>query len=165
MLGVKPCSRPAAKARYAVMSQLAATASLDVSTANAEATGNVGERNVTSQHYKWTPRKFCQSVSLFALAAATEVGGGWLVWQSIRTGRPWWWALLGGLTLIFYGFVPTLQPVDHFGRTFAVYGGFFIVYSYGWGWLLDNERPDTGQYSLQCQTHDLAYAVMRDGFQ
>ena len=126
------------------MSELAATQSPDVSTADAEATGTVGERNETSQQFKWTPRKFCQSVLLFTLAAATEVGGGWLVWQSIRTGRPWWWGLLGGLVLILYGFVPTLQPVDHFGRIFAVYGGFFIVYSYGWGWLLDNERPDKG---------------------
>lgn len=126
------------------MSQLAATKSPDVSTADAEATGTVGERNETSQQFKWTSRKFCQSVSVFTLAAATEVGGGWLVWHSIRTGRPWWWGLLGGLVLVLYGFVPTLQPVDHFGRIFAMYGGFFIVYSYGWGWLLDNERPDKG---------------------
>lgn len=104
-------------------------------------------RSEPSRQFFWTPRKFTQSVSLFIVAAAAEVGGGWLIWQCIRAGRPWWWGLLGGLVLIVYGFVPTLQPVDHFGRTFAAYGGFFIVYSYGWGWLLDNERPDTGQDS------------------
>lgn len=26
----------------------------------------------------------------------------------------------------------------------AVYGGFFIVLSYAWGWVFDKERPDTG---------------------
>lgn len=108
--------------------------------------GGTADQSVDRSHqFQWTPLKFGQSVVLFILAAAAEVGGGWLVWQSIRTGRPWWWGLLGGVVLIVYGFIPTLQPVDNFGRTFAVYGGFFIVYSYGWGWLLDGQRPDTGQ--------------------
>lgn len=98
----------------------------------------------TRQQFRWTPLNICWSILLFIFAAAAEVGGGWLIWQSIRSGSPWWWGLLGSVVLLVYGFIPTLQPVDHFGRTFAVYGGFFIVYSYGWGWLLDNERPDTG---------------------
>ncbi len=33
-----------------------------------------------------------------------------------------------------YGFIPTLQPTSNFGRLYAVYGGFFIVLSYAWGW-------------------------------
>ncbi len=53
-------------------------------------------------------------------------------------------ALLGGLVLICYGFVPTLQPPDTFGRIYAVYGGFFIILSYLWGWAADGDRPDTG---------------------
>lgn len=108
-----------------------------------------GESAHSPQRFRWTPQKFCQSITLFVLSAAAEVGGGWLTWQSIRSGKPWWWALFGSLTLIVYGFIPTLQPVDHFGRTFAAYGGFFIVYSYAWGWLLDNEQPDTGVPPVQ----------------
>ena len=131
------------------MSQLAeGELRVDVPVANDEAPGTADQSVETSQRFRWTPLKFCQSVLLFILAAAAEVGGGWLVWQSIRTGRPWWWGLVGSIVLLIYGFIPTLQPVDHFGRTFAVYGGFFIVYSYGWGWLLDNERPDTGKDSV-----------------
>lgn len=107
-----------------------------------------------SEPFVWTWGKLCQSIVLFLLAAAAEVGGGWLIWQSIRSGRPWWWGLLGSVVLIMYGFIPTLQPVSHFARTFAVYGGFFIVYSYGWGWLLDHERPDTGiVHSYQYSWH------------
>ena len=124
------------------MNQLTAVGLPDASNAS----GDTADHSVERIHqFRWTPLKFGQSVVLFFLAAAAEVGGGWLVWQSVRTGRPWWWGLLGGVILIVYGFIPTLQPVDHFGRTFAVYGGFFIVYSYGWGWLLDRQRPDTGQ--------------------
>ena len=55
-----------------------------------------------------------------------------------------WWAFLGAFVLILYGSVPTMQPTADFGRIFAVYGGFFIVYSYGWGWALDKAMPDTG---------------------
>lgn len=55
-----------------------------------------------------------------------------------------WWAFLGSIVLIIYGFIPTLQPTADFGRIFAIYGGFFIVYSYGWGWALDKQKPDTG---------------------
>ena len=117
---------------------------VNVQSAAAEPTGAANRGVQTCQQFRWTPLKLCWSILLFISAAAAEVGGGWLVWQSIRTGRPWWWGLLGAIVLLIYGFIPTLQPVNHFGRTFAVYGGFFIVYSYAWGWLLDGERPDTG---------------------
>ncbi len=45
-----------------------------------------------------------------------------------------------------YGFIPTLQPTSNFGRLYAVYGGFFIVLSYFWGWAVDGHSPDTGDY-------------------
>ena len=51
---------------------------------------------------------------------------------------------LGSLTLVLYGFIPCLQPMDSFGRMYAVYGGFFIVLSFLFGWLLDGDRPDQG---------------------
>lgn len=61
-----------------------------------------------------------------------------------REHKRWWMAMLGALVLIGYGFVPTAQPVDSFGRIYAVYGGFFIILSYLWGWAVDGDRPDTG---------------------
>jgi drug/metabolite transporter superfamily protein YnfA len=29
---------------------------------------------------------------------------------------------------------------------YAVYGGVFIVLSYAWGWALDGDRPDMGDW-------------------
>ena len=84
------------------------------------------------------------SVVLFAAAGLLEVAGGWLVWGALRAGRPGWWAALGALLLVGYGFVPCAQPLEDFGRIYAVYGGFFIVLSLVWGWLLDGFRPDIG---------------------
>ena len=82
------------------------------------------------------------SVALFALAALAEIGGAWLVWQSVREGRPWWWAGLGVMALGAYGFVAAFQPEAHFGRVLAAYGGVFIVGSLVWGVVLDGFRPD-----------------------
>jgi len=86
------------------------------------------------------------SVALYLLAGLCEIGGGWLVWQALRSGRPWWWALLGSLVLVAYGFVAALQPTADFGRAFALYGAYFIVMSLGWGAVLDGFRPDRGDY-------------------
>lgn len=82
-----------------------------------------------------------RSVALFVLAGLCEIGGGWLVWKWLRDGRPWRWGLAGGVILILYGIVPTLQT-SHFGRVYAAYGGFFIVLALLWGWALDGDRPD-----------------------
>jgi len=49
--------------------------------------------------------------------------------------------LIGGLILLLYGIVATLQPGD-FGRVYAAYGGIFILLSMVWGWQIDGVRPD-----------------------
>lgn len=58
--------------------------------------------------------------------------------------KPFWYAIIGSFILILYGFIPCLQPTDSFGRIYAVYGGFFIVLSFLFGWYLDGDRPDLG---------------------
>jgi hypothetical protein len=63
-----------------------------------------------------------RSLGLFVVAGVCEIGGGWLMWKWLRDGRPDWWGLLGGLVLVLYGVIPTLQAA-HFGRVYAVYGG------------------------------------------
>ena len=54
--------------------------------------------------------------SLMLVTGLAEIGGGWLVWQHVRNSKPWWWAALGSCVLVVYGFIPTLQPLDDFGR-------------------------------------------------
>lgn len=82
------------------------------------------------------------STVLFGLAGLAEIGGGWLVWQVVREGAAWFWAVVGGAVLISYGFIPTLQPLTQFGRVYAAYGGWFIILALLWGWLIDHQRPD-----------------------
>jgi small multidrug resistance family-3 protein len=81
------------------------------------------------------------SVILFMVAGLCEIGGGWLMWQWLREGQRFFWGIVGALVLVLYGVIPTFQP-SHFGRVYAVYGGFFIVLSLIWAWMVDGDAPD-----------------------
>ena len=80
-------------------------------------------------------------MSLFLFAGLCEIGGGYLVWLSLRGGKPVWFGIAGGLALAFYGVVATFQPA-HVGRVYAAYGGIFITMALVWGWLVDDVCPD-----------------------
>ncbi len=95
-----------------------------------------------------------RSLALFALAAVAEIGGAWLVWQGVREGRGAWFVIGGGIALVLYGFVATLQPEAHFGRVLAAYGGIFVAGSLLWGVVADGFRPDS--YDLAGATLCLA---------
>lgn len=82
-----------------------------------------------------------RSIGLFVLAGVCEIGGGWLMWQWLRAGKPSVWGVVGAAVLVLYDVIPTLQPT-HFGRTYAAYGGVFIALSLLWGWLIDANTPD-----------------------
>ena len=82
-----------------------------------------------------------RSIALFAMAGLAEIGGGYLVWRSIRNGAGFWAAVAGAVLLVAYGVIPTFQP-SAFGRTYAAYGGVFVVLSLLWGWIVDRVRPD-----------------------
>lgn len=83
-----------------------------------------------------------RSLALFAMAAVAEIGGAYLVWLGIRSGRGLPWVVLGGLGLTAYGVIATFQPSLEFGRVFAAYGGIFIVGSILWGMAFEGFRPD-----------------------
>jgi len=94
--------------------------------------------------FVWTPQTITLSVILFVAAGLLEVGGGWLVWQTVRENKNWIYAGTGIIALIGYGFVPCLQPTSDFGRVYAVYGGFFIVLAFAWARQFDGYLPDLG---------------------
>jgi small multidrug resistance family-3 protein len=83
---------------------------------------------------------------IFFLSGVCEIGGGWLIWQTVREGRPAFWAATGSVILVAYGFVASTNPLTEFGRVYAVYGGIFILLSYVWGHFMDGFIPDKGDY-------------------
>ena len=81
--------------------------------------------------------KILQTVVVFILAGLCEIGGGYLVWQWLRDGKSWWVGAVGGIVLMLYGVVATLQT-ENFGRVYAAYGGIFIMMAILWGWSVRN---------------------------
>ena len=86
-------------------------------------------------------RKILITLFFFLLAGLCEIGGGYLVWLWLREDMSWILGATGGIVLFLYGIIPTLRP-SHFGRTYAAYGGIFIISSIVWGIIVDKEKPD-----------------------
>lgn len=84
---------------------------------------------------------FVKVIIIFVLAGVFEIGGGYLIWIWLKQDKPFWYGLLGGLALVLYGVVATFQPND-FARTYAAYGGVFIIMSLIWAYKFDNFKPD-----------------------
>jgi len=82
-----------------------------------------------------------KSLIIFILAAWSEIGGGYLIWQWLKADKPIWYAFIGAILLVIFGFIATCQP-GNFGKVYAAYGGIFIAMSVLWGWKIDNIRPD-----------------------
>lgn len=81
-----------------------------------------------------------RSILIFVLAGICEIGGGYLIWQTLREEKPLWYSIFGGVVLIAYGVVATLQEAN-FAKVYATYGGFFIVLSLVWAFLFDKYIP------------------------
>jgi small multidrug resistance family-3 protein len=83
-----------------------------------------------------------RAVALFIAAGLAEIGGGYLIWRWLREGAPVIAGMLGAITLVIYGIIPTLQQSHDFGRIYAAYGGVFVIASLLWGWRIDGKQPD-----------------------
>lgn len=83
-----------------------------------------------------------KSILLFLTACLFEIGGGYLMWQWLRYGKPLLWGIAGAVLLVLYGVLPNFQPSANFGRVYAAYGGLFIVASLLWDWKFDRRVPD-----------------------
>ncbi len=88
------------------------------------------------------PWDVVRTIALYVAAGLAEIGGGWAIWQWLREGKGLVWGIAGGLVLVLYGIIPTLQQEAAFGRVYAAYGGIFIILSILWGIVFDGWRPD-----------------------
>ena len=86
-----------------------------------------------------------RAIGLFIAAGLAEIGGGYLMWRWLRDHAPWPYGLAGAIILVAYGVIPTLQHAT-FGRTYAAYGGVFVIMSLLWGWGFDGNRPGVHEW-------------------
>lgn len=55
----------------------------------------------------WTPAKVAATIGLFLLAGLAEIGGGWLMWQTLRNSKPWFYAVAGEHPSVYLSIPPS----------------------------------------------------------
>ena len=91
------------------------------------------------------------TISIYAGAALAEIAGCFAFWAWLKLGKPVWWLLPGLVSLAAFAWLLTLVDSPAAGRTFAAYGGVYIVASLAWMALVEKVLPDR---------YDLAGAVL-----
>jgi small multidrug resistance family-3 protein len=69
--------------------------------------------------------------ALFALTALAEIIGCYLPWLVLKQGKPLWLLLPAAASLALFAWLLTLHPTAA-GRTYAAYGGMYIVVALLW---------------------------------
>lgn len=75
-------------------------------------------------------------------AALAEIAGCFAFWAWLRLDKSVWWLVPGLAALALFAYLLTLVEAEHAGRTYAAYGGVYVVAAIGWLWLAEGSRPD-----------------------
>jgi small multidrug resistance family-3 protein len=78
----------------------------------------------------------------YAGAAVAEIAGCFAFWAWLRLGKSTLWLAPGIASLTLFAYLLTLVETDAAGRTYAAYGGVYIVASILWLWIVEGQRPD-----------------------
>ena len=81
------------------------------------------------------------TILLFMLTALAEIVGCYLPYLWLRRGASAALLVPAGLSLAAFAWLLTLHPVAA-GRTYAAYGGVYVVAALIWLWLVDGVPPD-----------------------
>lgn len=79
---------------------------------------------------------------LYSAAALAEIAGCYAFWGWLRLDKPAWWLAPGMVSLALFAALLALVPSDAAGRTYAAYGGVYIVASLTWLWLVEGRLPN-----------------------
>ena len=82
------------------------------------------------------------SFAFYAIAAVAEIIGCFAFWAWLRLDKSVYWILLGIISLIVFAVLLTRINSMFAGRTFAAYGGVYIVASLLWLWIIEGQRLD-----------------------
>ena len=83
-----------------------------------------------------------KQLTLFLVAALAEIGGCFAFWAWLRLDRSPLWLIPGMVSLAIFAWVLALSEAEAAGRTFAAYGGVYIVASLVWLKVIEGIAPD-----------------------
>jgi small multidrug resistance family-3 protein len=78
----------------------------------------------------------------YIAGALAEIAGCFAFWAWLRLDKSIWWLLPGTASLCLFAYLLTLVDADNAGRTYAAYGGVYIVAALVWLWFAEGVRPD-----------------------
>jgi small multidrug resistance family-3 protein len=78
---------------------------------------------------------------LYLFAALAEIAGCFAFWAWWRLDKSVLWLIPGVVSLILFAGALALVEQVAAGRTFAAYGGVYIVASLAWLWGVEGVRP------------------------
>ena len=89
------------------------------------------------------PRHSCRMTAFAYIGAAlAEIAGCFAFWAWLRLGKSIWWIAPGMAALALFAYLLTLVDAEHAGRTYAAYGGVYIVSALLWLWAVEGAKPD-----------------------
>jgi small multidrug resistance family-3 protein len=78
---------------------------------------------------------------VFATAAFFEIAGCFAFWSWLRRGASPLLAVLGVVSLVVFAIALARVDSVFAGKSYAAYGGIYIVASLVWLWLAEGQRP------------------------
>jgi small multidrug resistance family-3 protein len=78
----------------------------------------------------------------YIAAALAEIAGCFAFWAWLRLGKSAWWLAPGIASLCLFAYLLTQIEAEHAGRSYAAYGGVYIVSALLWLWAAEGVKPD-----------------------
>ncbi len=82
----------------------------------------------------------------FFLAAFFEIAGCFAFWMWWRLEKSMLWIFPGLISLAVFALILTRVEIQFAGRTYAAYGGIYIVGSLAWLALIEQTKPIGSDY-------------------
>ena len=82
------------------------------------------------------------SLLYFGLASFFEIAGCFAFWSVLKLNKSPIWLVVGVASLVLFAGLLTRVDTPAAGRSYATYGGVYIVASLLWLWLVEGWLPD-----------------------
>ncbi len=81
-----------------------------------------------------------KTVALFLVTAVAEILGCYLPYLWLKQGKSVWLLIPAAISLTLFAWLLSLHPTAS-GRTYAAYGGVYILVAICWLWAVDGVQP------------------------
>ena len=82
------------------------------------------------------------TVAFYLAAAIAEIVGCFAFWAWLRLDKSIFWIAPGMISLALFAYFLTRIDASFAGRTYAAYGGIYILASLAWLWAIEGQKPD-----------------------